>query len=209
MEVALIKCESHTIVYMCKITHACHCRFAGVCYIGQTRHIWRGHVRPWQSHHKAFKESKWKWKKSNIMVFHPTYSTCAYTITSVVCHSSTCILLFPLSLTLSPSLFVSPSFFLPSFLFSLSLSSSFSLSLPLSPPSPPSLSQDDIESPPSVPTDSQLNTSAGGSVSIEFPLTHYYELEGRVHTEQWSIPYKKEESLGVCMIAVVKMMKEG
>ena len=43
----------------------------------------------------------------------------------------------------------------------------------------------------------------------EFPLTHYYELEGRVHTDQWSIPYKKEESLGVCMLATIEMMKEG
>ena len=44
---------------------------------------------------------------------------------------------------------------------------------------------------------------------VEFPLTHYYELEGRVHTEQWSIPYKREESLGVCMLATIKMIREG
>ncbi len=46
------------------------------------------------------------------------------------------------------------------------------------------------------------------SKSIEFPLTHFYELEGRVHTEQWSIPYKREESLAVCMVATIKMMRE-
>ena len=45
--------------------------------------------------------------------------------------------------------------------------------------------------------------------NIEFPLTHFYELEGRVHTEQWSIPYKKEESLGKCLLASIAMMKEG
>jgi hypothetical protein len=45
--------------------------------------------------------------------------------------------------------------------------------------------------------------------TIEFPLTHYYELEGRTHTDQWSIPYKREESLAVCMLATINMMKEG
>ena len=44
---------------------------------------------------------------------------------------------------------------------------------------------------------------------VEFPLTHFYELESRVHTEQWSIPYKREESLGVCMLATIKMIHEG
>ena len=45
--------------------------------------------------------------------------------------------------------------------------------------------------------------------SIEFPLTHYYELEGRVHTNQWSIPYKRDESLAICMVATIKMIREG
>ena len=47
------------------------------------------------------------------------------------------------------------------------------------------------------------------SSSIEFPLTHYYELEGRVHTDQWSIPYKRDESLAICMMATTKMIREG
>ncbi len=47
------------------------------------------------------------------------------------------------------------------------------------------------------------------SSSIEFPLTHYYELEGRVHTNQWSIPYKRDESLAICMVATIKMVREG
>lgn len=63
--------------------------------------------------------------------------------------------------------------------------------------SPPPPSQDS----PAVPTDVHRN--------VEFPLTHYYELEGRVHTDQWSIPYKKEESLGVCMLSTIEMMREG
>ena len=45
--------------------------------------------------------------------------------------------------------------------------------------------------------------------SIEFPLTHFYELESRVHTDQWSIPYKREESLAICMIATTIMIREG
>ena len=44
--------------------------------------------------------------------------------------------------------------------------------------------------------------------SIEFPVTHFYELEARVHTDQWSIPYKREESLGVCMLATIRILRE-
>ncbi|XP_019857623.1 PREDICTED: ubiquitin carboxyl-terminal hydrolase 24-like [Amphimedon queenslandica] len=53
------------------------------------------------------------------------------------------------------------------------------------------------------------DTPTTRETSIEFPLTHFYELEGRTHTDQWSIPYKREESLGVCMLATIRMMKEG
>ena len=60
-----------------------------------------------------------------------------------------------------------------------------------------------------TPLDDSSQTQTSTQRNIEFPLTHYYELEGRVHTDQWSIPYKKEESLGVCMIATIDMMKEG
>ena len=45
--------------------------------------------------------------------------------------------------------------------------------------------------------------------SIEFPLTHYYELEGRVHTEQWSVPFKRNESLAICIVSSIKMIREG
>ena len=53
------------------------------------------------------------------------------------------------------------------------------------------------------------NQRQGMSSSIEFPLTHFYELESRVHTDQWSIPYKREESLAICMIATTNMIREG
>lgn len=68
---------------------------------------------------------------------------------------------------------------------------------------PPPLREDKT-----TPTPGEMGV-AGESSSIEFPLTHYYELEGRVHTEQWSIPYKRDESLAICMIAATRMVLEG
>ncbi|XP_064624443.1 ubiquitin carboxyl-terminal hydrolase 24-like isoform X2 [Lineus longissimus] len=47
------------------------------------------------------------------------------------------------------------------------------------------------------------------STSFEFPVTNLYELEGRVFTDHWSIPYKKEESLGKCLFAATRLAKEG
>ena len=44
---------------------------------------------------------------------------------------------------------------------------------------------------------------------LEFPVTNLYELEGRVFAEHWSIPYKKEESLGKCLIAATRLAEEG
>ena len=43
----------------------------------------------------------------------------------------------------------------------------------------------------------------------EFPVTNLYELEGRVFAEHWSIPYKKEESLGKCLIAAARLAEAG
>ena len=60
-----------------------------------------------------------------------------------------------------------------------------------------------------TPTPPEVVGSGDAVPSIEFPLTHYYELEGRVHTNQWSIPYKRDESLAICMLATIKMVKEG
>ena len=73
-----------------------------------------------------------------------------------------------------------------------------------SPPPPPLRDMDDRHLTP-TPSDQM----AGVSTSIEFPLTHFYELEGRVHTDQWSIPFKRDESLAICMVAAIKMIREG
>ena len=43
----------------------------------------------------------------------------------------------------------------------------------------------------------------------EFPVTNLYELEGRVFAEHWSIPYKKDESLGKCLVAAANLAEAG
>ncbi|KAL3868453.1 hypothetical protein ACJMK2_041259 [Sinanodonta woodiana] len=43
----------------------------------------------------------------------------------------------------------------------------------------------------------------------EFPVTNLYELEGRVFAEHWSIPYKREESLGKCLVAATRLAEAG
>nr|XP_051712391.1 ubiquitin carboxyl-terminal hydrolase 24 isoform X4 [Oryctolagus cuniculus] len=44
---------------------------------------------------------------------------------------------------------------------------------------------------------------------IEFPTTNLYELESRVLTDHWSIPYKREESLGKCLLASTYLARLG
>jgi len=44
---------------------------------------------------------------------------------------------------------------------------------------------------------------------MEFPTTNLYELESRVFTDHWSIPYKREESLGKCLIASTCLARLG
>ena len=44
---------------------------------------------------------------------------------------------------------------------------------------------------------------------LEFPVPNLIELENRVFTESWSIPYKKEESLGKCLLAATRLAEEG
>lgn len=46
-------------------------------------------------------------------------------------------------------------------------------------------------------------------VSTGFPTTNLYELESLVFTDRWSIPYKKEESLGKCLISATQLAEEG
>ncbi|XP_051788643.1 ubiquitin carboxyl-terminal hydrolase 24 isoform X2 [Erpetoichthys calabaricus] len=54
--------------------------------------------------------------------------------------------------------------------------------------------------------DENGNCSGG---NIEFPTTNLYELESRVFTDHWSIPYKREESLGKCLIASTCLARLG
>lgn len=53
-------------------------------------------------------------------------------------------------------------------------------------------------------SDENGNCSGG---NVEFPTTNLYELESRVFTDHWSIPYKREESLGKCLIASTCLAK--
>jgi len=55
-------------------------------------------------------------------------------------------------------------------------------------------------------SDENGNCSGEG---IEFPTTNLYELESRVLTDHWSIPYKREESLGKCLIASTYLARLG
>ena len=47
------------------------------------------------------------------------------------------------------------------------------------------------------------------SIPDEFPTTHLYELEERIFTENWSIPYRKNESLGKCLLGAIKITQRG
>ncbi|XP_071010442.1 ubiquitin carboxyl-terminal hydrolase 24-like isoform X4 [Oncorhynchus clarkii lewisi] len=69
---------------------------------------------------------------------------------------------------------------------------------------PPPAYHDVVESERS--NDENGNCSGG---SMEFPTTNLYELESRVFTDHWSIPYKREESLGRCLVAATCLAKHG
>lgn len=58
---------------------------------------------------------------------------------------------------------------------------------------------------------SQKNDENGNcsGEGIEFPTTNLYELESRVLTDHWSIPYKREESLGKCLLASTYLARLG
>nr|XP_046156584.1 ubiquitin carboxyl-terminal hydrolase 24-like isoform X2 [Oncorhynchus gorbuscha] len=60
--------------------------------------------------------------------------------------------------------------------------------------------------------ESERNNDENGNCSggsMEFPTTNLYELESRVFTDHWSIPYKREESLGKCLVAATCLAKHG
>lgn len=67
---------------------------------------------------------------------------------------------------------------------------------------------------PNAQPEESMETVDEGSESIEmaiedipeeFPTTHMYELEDRVFRENWSIPYKKNESLAKCLYGAIKL----
>ena len=48
---------------------------------------------------------------------------------------------------------------------------------------------------------------ADDGVDDAFPVAELRELEGRVFVENWNIPYKRDESLGVCLLAAIQMAR--
>lgn len=46
-------------------------------------------------------------------------------------------------------------------------------------------------------------------IPLEFPTTNLYELEDRVFVDNWSIPYKREESLGKCLQSAARFAEDG
>lgn len=46
-------------------------------------------------------------------------------------------------------------------------------------------------------------------IPLEFPTTNLYELEDRVFVDSWSIPYRREESLGKCLQSAARFAQEG
>lgn len=46
-------------------------------------------------------------------------------------------------------------------------------------------------------------------IPLEFPTTNLYELEDRVFVDNWSIPYKRDESLGKCLQSAARFAQDG
>ena len=57
-----------------------------------------------------------------------------------------------------------------------------------------------------TPTPSAAAAPPTRNPELEFPATNYYELESRVHTDQWTIPFRQDESLAICLRAAIKML---
>ena len=49
----------------------------------------------------------------------------------------------------------------------------------------------------------------GAGEAFEFPVSYLYELEGRCFVDNWSIPYKRTESLGILLQASAQLALEG
>lgn len=46
-------------------------------------------------------------------------------------------------------------------------------------------------------------------IPLEFPTTNLYELEDRVFVDNWSIPYKRDESLAKCLQSAARFAQDG
>ena len=57
-------------------------------------------------------------------------------------------------------------------------------------------------------SDVDMKDVSGSSDGNQFPVHNLYELEQRVFQDQWSIPYRRDESLGKCLIAATRLAQE-
>nr|CAB3267565.1 ubiquitin carboxyl-terminal hydrolase 48-like [Phallusia mammillata] len=57
--------------------------------------------------------------------------------------------------------------------------------------------------------DNMNSDSKDSDGRLDFPFHNLVELEGRVFTEDWSIPFRTDESLAKCLIAATKQIREG
>ena len=64
-----------------------------------------------------------------------------------------------------------------------------------------------VNSTAATPTVSAAAAPAARNPELEFPATNYYELESRVHTDQWTIPFRQDESLAICLRAAIRMLQ--
>lgn len=62
---------------------------------------------------------------------------------------------------------------------------------------------------PSTINTAQETNNADDKEAFEFPESNLFELEGRCFVDSWSIPYKKNESLGILLHASAKLAAQG
>ena len=67
----------------------------------------------------------------------------------------------------------------------------------------------DMKCPPGTNGGEEVSADKDSENSMEFPVTNLYELDTRVFQDNWSIPYKREESLGKCLVAATRLAEEG
>ncbi len=58
-------------------------------------------------------------------------------------------------------------------------------------------------------TDVDMKDVESSNSELGFAVAHFYELETRVFQDNWSIPYKTDESLAKCLESAAKLAREG